>query len=76
MLLTEDRAELKRIGLRIKATRHMNGLSQEEAATKAGIPYQSLYKYERGMHNIGATTLIKLSKALNTTPNVLLNFKD
>ena len=60
------------LGIRIKEIRERNKLTQRELANTVGISVPALFNFEKGTKAPSLETLIKLSKALNTTPNDLL----
>lgn len=56
------------VGLRIKAIRERNGLSQFKLAKKTGSLNQSqISKIENGQRNVKADELLILSNALNVS---------
>ena len=59
------------IGEKIKATRDMLSLSQEEVAERAGVSAMHLGRLERGERSMKLYTFLKLGKAL---PCYELNF--
>ncbi len=59
---------METIGSKIKELRKEQGLTQEELAKKADIPYATLLKIENDkVMNPTITTLKKISVALSTT---------
>jgi transcriptional regulator with XRE-family HTH domain len=62
----------KKIGARIRARRLEIGMSQEMLASKLGITFQQVQKYEKGINRVAAPTLLDLSEALNTSVVSLL----
>ncbi len=56
----------KQIGVRIRMRRLELGMSQETLASKLGVTFQQVQKYEKGVNRVAAGTLIDLSEALAT----------
>lgn len=67
------KAQKKQIAERIQKARKEIGLTQADLAKKAAIGRSSLVHYENAGAVPGGLELIKLSKALNVTPNYLLS---
>lgn len=63
------------MGARIAARRRELGLTQEQAAERAGITYQQYNKAERGKTCVSSDTLSRLSTALDISADYLLNGK-
>src|SRR5580698_10523361 len=57
------------IGQKIHTRRNLLGLSQTELADAAGITFQQIQKYERGVNRVGATRLQQFSEALGVPPS-------
>jgi transcriptional regulator with XRE-family HTH domain len=57
------------IGQKIRARRNLLGLSQTELADAAGITFQQIQKYERGVNRVGAGRLQQFSEALGIPPS-------
>jgi transcriptional regulator with XRE-family HTH domain len=51
------------IGQKIRARRNLLGLSQTELADAAGITFQQIQKYEKGVNRVGASRLQQFSDA-------------
>ena len=68
------RSEL--IGQRLRETRLQRGLSQQEAASRAGISMNSLYHYEKGNKVPSAVVLARLAEVLNVSTDYLLGLTD
>lgn len=60
------------IGKRIAARRNQLGLTQAEAAERAGLTQQFFACVETGTKNIRAASIIGVSKALNISTDYLL----
>ena len=56
------------IGQKIRARRNLLGLSQTELADAAGITFQRIQKYEKGVNRVGASRLQQFSEALGVPP--------
>jgi transcriptional regulator with XRE-family HTH domain len=52
------------VGQKIRARRTLLGLSQTELADGAGITFQQVQKYERGVNRVGAGRLQQFSETL------------
>ena len=63
----------KEIGARIRALREGDGLSRDKLAEKVEISSKFLYEIEMGKKGFSAETLRRLSMALNTSSDYLLN---
>ena len=53
------------IGARVKARRKGLRISQTKLGDACGVSFQQMQKYENGMNRIGASNLLKISKALD-----------
>lgn len=62
----------KKIGARIRARRLEIGMSQETLASKLGITFQQVQKYEKGVNRVAAPTLLDLADALQASVLSLL----
>lgn len=71
-MLDEKDKLTSEIGRRIAARRNQLGLTQEQAAEKAGLTQQFFASVETGTKNIRAESIIKVSKALNISTDFLL----
>ena len=60
------------IGKRISLRRHELGLKQSAVEEKAGIGYKYLSNIERGISIPSIEVIIKISAALDTTPDYFL----
>lgn len=59
---------------KIKFLREKNGMSQQELANRVGFKTASaVNKIELGLRDINQSRILAFAKALNTTPNYLLN---
>jgi transcriptional regulator with XRE-family HTH domain len=57
------------IGQKIRTRRNLLGLSQTELADAAGISFQQIQKYEKGVNRVGASRLQQFSDALGVPPS-------
>lgn len=71
--MTDEKRQhtLDRIGLRILALRKMQGMTQDELATKAGIQRTHLGRIEAGKYNVAFTTIQAIAEALGMTVDVI-----
>lgn len=58
----------KKLGQRVRDRRHEIGMTQERLAELLGVSFQQVQKYEKGTNRIACSRLVKISKALDTTP--------
>lgn len=63
------------MGARIAQRRKQLGWTQEQAAEASGLSWQFFACVERGIKNIRAESLIKLSKAMNVSADYILTGK-
>ncbi|MBE0568658.1 MAG: helix-turn-helix transcriptional regulator [Deltaproteobacteria bacterium] len=59
-------------GLAIQARRRVVGISQEEAAARAGIHRTYFADAERGVRNVGIKNVVAIARGLDVTPSDLL----
>lgn len=64
--------QLIAIGAAIRASRQLQGISQEELAYKAKIDRSHMGKIERGERNVSLLNLIRICTALQTLPSKIL----
>lgn len=64
--------KLKKFGERVRKLRKAQGLSQEKLAHLAGLHRTYIGGIERGERNITLTNILRLAKALETSPSELL----
>ncbi len=67
MKLHDERAATefdRRLGQRLRARRLARGMSQEALAAAAGITFQQIQKYEKGVNRIAASRLFTIATAL------------
>lgn len=53
------------VGRRVRIRRNMLGMSQETLASKMGLSFQQIQKYEKGTNRIGASRMKQIAKVLN-----------
>ena len=68
--------DYKYIGKRISSRRRELGLKQSEVEEKAGIGYKYLSNIERGISIPSLEVILRLSDALDTTPDYFLICSD
>lgn len=74
-ILTDARVSpkiLRLIGRNIRAQRERHGWSQERLAEVAGLHDRTVGKIERGELNFSVLILLRLCRALDCSPNRLL----
>lgn len=67
-----ERQILRHIGQNVKAARLKAGLTQECLAELAGVHWQTISYVENGKYLFSIVTFIKISHALEISPNRLL----
>jgi len=55
----------RHVGARIRESRIMLGLTQQQLADLIGVTYQQAHKYERGINRVSAGRLFQIAKALS-----------
>ena len=63
---------LMAFGLAIQKRRREMGISQEEAAARAGIHRTYFADAERGVRNVGIKNVVAIARGLDVTPSELL----
>jgi transcriptional regulator with XRE-family HTH domain len=66
-----DRA-VKRFGENVRVARKARGWTQEDLAHKSGLAVVQISRIERGVREVRITTLLRLLKALDAPPDLLL----
>ena len=66
--------QLVKLGLHIRRIRESQGMSQEQLAADAEIPYSSVNEIEAGKTNPTIASLMALAEALDTPLSKLLDF--
>lgn len=59
----------------IRSLRVSAGLSKPQLALRAGVPLATVYLFEDGLLDARTSTLLKLARALNVTPDYLLGLR-
>lgn len=59
-------------GANLRSKRLALGLSQEQLAEKADLHWTYIGGVERGERNLGLLNIVKIARALRTTPSELL----
>lgn len=59
-------------GRAVRKLRHVLGLSQEGLAEKADLHWTYIGGVERGERNLGLLNIVKIARALGTTPARLM----
>jgi len=68
----KDKQYLLKIGANIRKIRNQQGYSQEEFADMAGFSCSYYTEIETGKRNISILKVIKIMKALDVEPNVII----
>lgn len=66
----------KVIGERIRTQRMLKKMSQDDLASKLGVSFQQVQKYEKGANRITAIRLAEIAAAIDTNVMTLLNGVD
>jgi len=61
------------IGLRLRARRLEQHMSQDELAQRLGLSFQQVQKYEKGVNRIGSVRLMEIAKILGVEPSYFLS---
>lgn len=62
--------------MKLKEIRIKKGLTQQDLAEIMGVSDSTISKYEKGKRKLNHDQIVKLSIALEVTPNELLGFKE
>jgi len=65
--LAPEKKVLRQLGRRLRDARSAADLTQEEAASRAGIDYKRWQRLEAGEVNATVRTLVRAAKAVGTT---------
>jgi transcriptional regulator with XRE-family HTH domain len=65
-------AQLESLAANVRRERERLGFTQESLAEHAALDYGWVRKLERGVVDLRIQTLVRIAKALNTTPSRLL----
>ena len=63
----------RRLGAAVRARRVTAGMTQENLGNEINVTFQQVQKCERGVNRISVETLIKVAKAISTTPQQLID---
>jgi len=63
---------VKQFGENVRAARLAKGWTQERLAHETGLATVQISRIERGVREVRITTLLRISRALNSQPGVLL----
>lgn len=71
--MTDEKRQqtLDRIGQRILTLRKLQGMTQDELATRAGIQRTHLGRIESGKYNVAFTTIQAIAEALGMTVDMI-----
>jgi transcriptional regulator with XRE-family HTH domain len=69
----ESKNELKVFGLRVRKRRKDLAWSQDQLAERADLHRTYISGLERGERNVSVLNILRLARALKTTPGRLLN---
>ncbi|WP_309628761.1 helix-turn-helix domain-containing protein [Brevundimonas sp.] len=58
----------RRAGALIRQRRETLGMTQTDLASKCGVTFQQIQKYERGSNRVSYSRLVQIAAALNTPP--------
>jgi transcriptional regulator with XRE-family HTH domain len=61
------------VGARIRTIRNKKGMTQEVLADSASLHRNFMSGIETGKRNISVVTIVKIARALETTPSKLLD---
>jgi ribosome-binding protein aMBF1 (putative translation factor) len=68
----DEQDAMKTFGQRLKSIREQRGWSQSELAERAGVPYETIYRVERGTHQEPRVSIAaKLARTLGVSLDVL-----
>jgi len=70
--MTDDKALVKKIAVRLRKARKVAGLTQVEVAEKAGISINHYAQIERGEVNPSASKLLQIIKAVGVSSEEIL----
>ena len=61
------------VGRRLKLLRRQKRISQKDLASRLGITFQQIQKYEKGLNRLPAARMLAVCMALEITPNDLFH---
>lgn len=59
-------------GINMRRIRRARGLTQEWLASRIGLTFQQVQKYERGANRISCSRLMDIARALHVAPSAIL----
>jgi transcriptional regulator with XRE-family HTH domain len=71
----ENRNQSK-VGQHIRVLRHQRTLTQEQLAERCGLHWTYISSVERGQRNISLANIVKIARALQVKPKLLLETLD
>jgi len=70
---SENRKQLKAFGSRVRTLRESLDWSQEQLAERTDLHRTYISGLERGERNVSVLNILRLARALKTTPGNILN---
>ena len=70
--MEERRAILEAFGANVRSARQARDWTQEDLAAATGLAVVQISRVERGVREVRLTTLVRLSKSLEVSPEQLL----
>ncbi|WP_291006601.1 helix-turn-helix transcriptional regulator [Ferrovibrio sp.] len=64
------------VGARLRSARQLAGMSQTDLASRVGVTFQQVQKYEKGMNRIGASRLQQFAEILNVSVSFFFEAED
>jgi transcriptional regulator with XRE-family HTH domain len=71
-MAAEGKAELRALGVAIRAERDRLGVSQEDFAELCGVHRTYVGQLERGEKNVSFSNVLRVARAFRLKPSVLL----
>jgi HTH-type transcriptional regulator / antitoxin HipB len=68
----DEQAVKTTFGSNVRAARKARSWTQEDLAAKTGLAVVQISRIERGVREVRLTTVLRLSRALDASPNDLL----
>ena len=62
----------KQFGVRVRAMRTQQGISQQAVADQLGVSFQQIQKYEKGTNRLSLARAVELAVVLHTTVNEIM----
>ena len=73
MVLPDSKNQLKAFGLRVRKFREALDWSQDQLAEQADLHRTYISGLERGERNVSVLNILRLARALKTTPGKILD---